>query len=628
MYDVVTSRDARIPSGVADVTLSADVVLPDADDQWPVLVTVLPYRNDAGGGLMMASELEWFAAQGYVCVLVDPRGIGGSDGQQRAPFDPDEADDGVAAVNWAATQPWCNGAVGMWGHSYGALMALRTATRHPKALRAILPVMAPVDPELDFVHPQGIRGGLGPGPTWGMATLVNQLLPPLRDDDDPAQQRRWQDRLEAEPWLLDLLRHPPGDAIWRERAVDVSLVDVPTYCIAGWRDLFCDATIRAYEQITAPKKLLVGPWMHTVPHVAPDAAIDFRGEALRWWDHWLKGTDTGVMDEPVTVFVDGAHRGWRRLQDWPSRNESVRLTPCAGRLATGGVDVPEPVALTADPTVGAQSGLTRMPSGFGLPLDQHDDDMRSAHITSLPLDDALLVTGRPSVQVQCAAGAPHLVARLCDVDADGRSLLITMGAAVVGAVGGAQDGRVEVALAPTAYRVAAGHRLRLVIGHADVPTLWPAAAGAGDSLQVSGMSITLPVLAEDDAEPVDLPPPPATEPPILVQLLRYGGGGWTISRDHVNQVLEIRTTEDAETVTLDGAHTLALATTRAIRVPQWAPESTYAESLATAAAKREDCGPVTIRAQVRVTAHEATVEATITQGSDVILNRIWTTPLP
>ena len=212
------------------------------DGPFPALVTVVPYRKDGAAGVFYGPILRWFAERGYAGLLVDFLGTGSSDGSQRPPFDPGEADDGVAAVEWAARQTWSSGKVGMWGHSYGAIMSMRTAARHPPHLAAIAQVMGALDPERDFVHPSGARGCLGSVASWGLQTLASQLLPPLSGDSTAAEQARWQRRArDAEPWLLDLIRHGPGDPVWRSRAIDATAITVPSYCIAGWRDLFCDA---------------------------------------------------------------------------------------------------------------------------------------------------------------------------------------------------------------------------------------------------------------------------------------------------------------------------------------------------------------------------------------------------
>ena len=106
-------------------------------------------------------------------------------------------------------QPWCDGSVGVWGLSYAANVALRTASRRPPALRAIIAVAHGLDPARDSVHPDGARGDLHALANRGSSLLLQQLLPPLTDSS-PAGRRRWRQRLrEAEPAFLDYARHGP-----------------------------------------------------------------------------------------------------------------------------------------------------------------------------------------------------------------------------------------------------------------------------------------------------------------------------------------------------------------------------------------------------------------------------------
>ncbi len=258
LFEVEVIRDCAIPAEGA--TLAADLLLPAAGTPAPALVTLVPYAKDGIAGIAAWAANRYFAAHGYATLLVDMRGTGASEGLPRPPFDPGDADDGVAVVRWVGEQPWCNGAVAMWGVSYGAFTALATAAHGPEQLKAIAAVMGFIDPERDFVHPSGRRGHLASFGMWSLSTLAQHAMPPLRDDEE--LQRRWRKRAEqAEPFVLDLLRHGPGDPVWRTREVDVSSIRVPSLCVAGWRDLFCEPTLRAYEAIEAPKRLLVGPWM-------------------------------------------------------------------------------------------------------------------------------------------------------------------------------------------------------------------------------------------------------------------------------------------------------------------------------------------------------------------------------
>jgi putative CocE/NonD family hydrolase len=545
MSGVKLVRDVRIPTLDGETTLSADLYLPDVESQVPALVSVMPYRKDALGGLGGAATLRWFAEHGYASLLVDLRGTGSSGGSTRAPFDPDEADDGIAAIDWSAQQPWCTGHVGMWGHSYGAALTLRTAARRPEQLRAIMPVMGFLDPERDFVHPGGARGCLASFGVWGLGTLHAQVLPPVHAHYDADEQRRWLERLDqSEPYVLDAFRHEPGHPVWRTRIIDATTIEAPSLCIAGWRDMFCDATLRAYEDIRAPKKLLVGPWMHTLPHESPFDPVDFLALALRWWDRWLADIDNGIDREPaVTVHIQGAAPTWRNYGSWPPPGKTLVLAAATGATLSPASALPPrtevgPVIASAplDPTVGARSGLWGIPtSGYGLPLDQHADDTASLSVTGAPLDRPVLLIGRPSVSLTLASGGgPRpLVIKLADVDPDGRSTLITGGVL-------AADNQ-PIDLDPTGYRLDAGHRLRVIVAGGAFPRLWPPASGSGSSdgvpparmLHLYNLRLSLPTVTVAEGEPAALFPPDASPGAAADPWLAFRPR-WNIDRDLID----------------------------------------------------------------------------------------------
>lgn len=623
-YEVSVVRDVRIPTGDPAITLSADLFLPVDAGPVPALVTVLPYRKDAWAGLLNRDNLHGFAAHGYAGLLVDLRGTGSSDGEQRAPFHPDEADDGVAAVEWAATQPWCDGGVGMWGHSYGAVMALRTAARGASHLKAIVPVMGMLDPERDFVHPDGRRGCLSSLGVWGMHTLLTQLLPPMDDAAGLAEQRRWQGRLDrTEPYLVDLFRHGPGHPVWRARAIDASRITVPAFCIGGWQDLFCAATIRAYEQINGPKRLLVGPWTHTMPDAAPFAAADFIALALPWWDRWLRGVDNEVDTEPsVVLFVQGGAAHWRRYGSWPPGKTAARFTtgPRTTRLRATPDDDGEPrrrwAAPTAviaehrsDPTAGALGALWGVPSrGLDHPLDQHDDDMRSLIVTTDRMAADMLIVGSPVVHATAVSdgGRPNqFIVKLADVDPTGRSTLITCGS---GAEPGPEPVGISGAplvLAPTCYLVQAGHRLRVAINGADFPRLWPESRADGDLIRLTRVRICLPTVPDDEGTATLVPPPYPGEvgrPPVIL----HERSRWVVTRDFVSDGVEVLLGEELTART--GRHLLEVNREISARVT---PASTATARLggeSTAMVRMASGETVTVRAEFTLT--EAALQAT------------------
>jgi uncharacterized protein len=645
-YAVRVSRNVRIPTGQLGLSLAADLHLPDTPGPVPALVSVQPYRKDAIGGIGATPSLHWFAAHGYASMLVDSCGTGSSDGAPRPPFDPGEADDGVAAVEWAARQPWCTGAVGMWGMSYGAVMSLRAASRGPAGLKAIISLMGTPDPGEDFIHPGGSRGCLAPLGLWSMSTLLSLLLPPLGENVTPAEEARWRERLEhAEPYLLDLHRHGPGHPVWRSRAIDVEAIAVPALCVAGWRDMFCDGSIRAFERISGFKKLLAGPWMHTPPHESPFDPADFHGLALRWWDRWLAGIRNGADTEPaVTIFIQGERAGWRHVPVWPPAVEEVTLT--AGRDGTGGssgdgTGPPANGQAVTDPhdgpIVGALSGLWFAPTtGYGLPLDQHDDDMNSITFTGPPLGSPLTLAGRPAVSLSLPAARrdPRLVVKLTDLDPQGRSTLITTGLLSVRQPGGGIAPRWpggQVTLGPTAYCVAAGHRLRVVISEDDFPRLWPAhpvtpgtADGRFPGPADAEVTLTLPVLSPAEERPARVPLP-REAPPGRPGLGLHYQPRWTIARNLLNDAVTVTIGEDGLARTPSHSHEL-----------EWRSEITGCGSAAsadvggtcTATARTGSGATITTRIAIHVTETAATATGNVSINGAEAFSRRWEHPGP
>ncbi|MEY9839987.1 CocE/NonD family hydrolase [Streptacidiphilus sp. EB103A] len=615
VHDVRIVRDARIPvpseGSRHGATLSADLYLPVTDHPVPALVSVTPYRKDALAGIGAAGSLRWFAAHGYACLLVDFRGTGSSDGPARPPFDPAEADDGVAAVEWAARQPWCTGAVGMWGLSYGAVITLRTAARRPEHLGAIIPLLGMPDPERDFIHPSGAAGCLAPLGVWGLGTLRDQLLPPLHAHRSSAEQRRWRERVEqAEPYLLDLYRHRPGHRVWRSRVVDAGAVTVPAFCVAGWRDLFCDGSLRAYEQLQGPRKLLVGPWMHTMPQESPFDPVDFHALALRWWDHWLAGIDNGVDREPpVTVRVQGHRPRWRSFDSWPPPGEPFSVAASAG-----------PLAARLDPAVGSLSGLWAIPtSGFGLPGDQHEDDMAGLTVTGPPLERSLLIVGRPAAALAAAqvCGFGRLVVKLTDVDPRGRSTLIT------GGVLADPSTAHRVVLDPTAYHLAAGHRLRVVVSDGAFPRLWPCGSESAPEdrvLRLTRLDLELPAVAGAEGRPAILPVPGGGDG---AELWIGDDPRWSVSRDPIHRATTVTMGGSLSARTPQREHLLELETELMATVEAAVPGAARIHGSSTTTVRLGTGERIVVQVELRLTEGAAVAAGTVHIDGVEVLNRHW-----
>lgn len=476
-------RDVRIPTADPRITLSANFYRPMTEDRLPVLVVLLPYRRDFLSGLAYESVLIWFAERGYAGLIVDLMGTGSSDGLMRPMLHPDEADDAVAAISWAAEQSWCNGKVGMWGGSYGGYTTLAAALRAPKPLKAIVPMQAPFNTGANVAHYRGSRSDAHILAQRGGSNLVLQILPELENRTSSQSHRRWRTRVEkSEAILVGLARSRCAlpNTVW---SLDPAGISLPTFCVGGWRDLYCDQTFEVFERVRGPKKLLMGPWMHVLPHSTPNGSADFLPSLLRWWEHWLKGIDNGIMREPaVSFYRQGEESRWQHSETWPmpseplifeTTNEAILSSVDQAPMADQPISRQGPIGrYYPDPSIGPATGLALLGREFGRPLNQHEDDSKAFSVSTRPLESALLIVGRPQVRIKLATESPtpgRLVVRLCHVDETGKSEFITMGWSETNC----RQEPYVVPLIATSYAVPKGQSLRISVSDADFPRLWP-----------------------------------------------------------------------------------------------------------------------------------------------------------
>ncbi len=569
-------RDLRLPTGQPGLSLSADLYRPLVDHPVPALVTLGPYGKDFVAGAGAEGPARWFADHGYASLVVDLLGTGASDGRRRPEFDPGDGDDAIAAIEWVAAQPWCTGAVGLWGLSYAATVAYRAASRQPPALRAIIAIAHGLDPGRASVHPDGLRGDLHALVNRGSSLLLQQLLPPLYGYADPARRRRWRQRLaELEPAFLDYAGHGPGDPVWSRRAVDGPSIVVPALCVGGWRDAFLDGLVDAYRRIAGPKRLLVGDWGHVLPHESTVGPVDFLPLALDWWDRWLLDKVVPVEESPVTAFVAGAGGGWLDLPSWPPPGSTLVLATAGRPVLTGpprdpagDVDRPWPARpigrYEPDPTVGSLRGLPGLGLGEQVPAqDQHDDDARCFVADSEPLEVSLIIGGQPSVRIRVPSRPPaRLVVRLSEVDDLGRSTLVTMGVLRVTGAGPEH----QLALRPTLRHITAGLRLRLAIGDSDFPRLNPLVDPVG--FDVDRVELSLPLVVG---------PLPGRAAAVVPSTGLAQRPSYTVSRDIGNDELTVAYAgETPELLSPDGHRYRVVNRLRAV-VRRDAPEAAVAE---------------------------------------------------
>jgi hypothetical protein len=378
--------------------------------------------------------------------------------------------------------------------------------------------------------------------TWGAVLMSLNAYPPDPELVGERWRDMWLNRLEHAVVFPGLwLQHQRRDGYWRHGSVceDYEAIRCPVYAIGGWADAYTNAIPRLLAGLTVPRKGLVGPWAHVYPHDGvPGPAIGFLQESLRWWDHWLRGIDTGVMDEPMyrvwmqesvppKPFYEERPGRWVAEEAWPS----ARITPKRWFLNPGRLAESATLKARLDFRSPQITGLAAGDwCGFGnqgeAPLDQRADDGRSLTFDSEVLKEPFELLGAPVVTLELAVDQPaaFVAVRLNDIAPDGTSTRVTYGLLNLTHRDGherpqaTEPGRryrVQIRLNDLAHSFAPGHMLRVAISTSYWPVAWPAPQPVGLSVFTDGSHIDLPIRPphRDDAHlrpfarPESAPPP-------------------------------------------------------------------------------------------------------------------------
>jgi putative CocE/NonD family hydrolase len=637
-YPVRVVKDVRIPMPDG-VHLAANLFLPDADGRYPALFAFTPYHKDGRGGLDHEAHHRYFASHGYACMQIDFRGTGNSEGINPHPMNPQERQDGHDAVEWIAAQPWCSGSVGVWGISYGGITSLSIASTRPPHLRAIVPIHATVDNREWLFRPHGCQGLLLCDVDWGTRMVAANLSPPFFEDPEGRWMRLWRARLEGNtPWFMHWHGAPPDADYWLRRRIPYEQIDVPTFGICGWYDAYTAPTFLVYEAVRAPKRVLIGPWKHALPDLSPDRPAGGAREMLRWWDRWLKGVENGVDREPpVAIYVLGAET-WRYEERWPiERAATSRFYLAADHALSrrAGDDLAAPDEYAYDPRVGTGSiGYNGHRKFLPLPDDQSADDHRSLSYTTVPLEAAIEITGEPLARIWVSATSEetNVVAKLCVVDRDGRSQVISAGVANTARVDGhaprtplgADEVReIAVRMHPVSIVVPRGRRLRLCVAGADFPEIWPTPKAFTMRVHRAGRHTSL----------LDLPVVPPGAGPLVTPRLEpprtdLGPVGLIDSREsHVVHERYDARTRSFETTRVDSSRIddrTTLATTHRALVTTDAdrPWGTHLET-ETAMTLERPMNTVTTRVRTLVTSFSVDVHAEVDLDGQPYFRKNW-----
>ena len=544
-----------MPDGVL---LAATLYMP-ADlrphERVPALLEYLPYRKDDDTVSGDYGKHAYFARHGYVGVRVDIRGFGASGGTPPTrEYSAQEQEDGEHVIAWLARQPWSNGNVGMFGISWGGFNSIQMAMRRPPALKAILAIAATEALFKEDVH---YMDGVMHVDEFEVSMDLDQGrsgAPGFPLDEDALARR-----MDSTPWSLDYFRHQRDGAFWRAPIRRFEDIRIPCFLIGGLQDGYRDSIPRMLERVPAPVRAWLGPWNHDYPNTSIyGPRVEWRDQAVRWFDHWLKGIDNGVEREPrLVVYQQRSHPPGAAAQDIPGewRAESwppADLKPLTWFLAPNHQLTTAPAAAASDhlryvPSAGTEAGFW-----WGeLLADQRPVDAYSLTYDSDPLEAEVSMLGFAHVRLLATADAPlaDWFVRLEDVADDGRVTAIT-GAGLAGAqrrsmehpepLTPGQEYVLDLDLHLSSWVWPRGHRIRVAVSNAQWPMLWPTPYPMTTALRLggaAGSSLTLPIVpAHSRAPPAFGPLEEVEMPPGVTTPNDYAWpGSWKLERDEANE---------------------------------------------------------------------------------------------
>jgi uncharacterized protein len=425
-----------------------------------VLTWLVPDKNRVDA-MFKAEWLGEMVKHGYVVVVVDRPGTGASFG--KLDLSPEAgARETNEILNWIADQEWCDGNIGMFGDSMQAQVQFQAASTGNPHLKAILPATTWMDNYSSVVYPGGIRNEAFLK-FYAMANMSFDLLAtPV--DQDPSGELLAQARKERQGnALADLVIEMPevafrddtsseGERGWEEGQWLYAILDevnqsgIPVYLIDGWFDIYTRDDLVIYANLTVPKRLLIRPTDHSNIE-GKEKDVDYGAEAHRWFDHWLKGIDNGIMDEPSIHYSimrgDGtttSHAASGVSDVWPLKNQVLNryyfLTDNSSQnqgslvstLATGNPAQSTTYTIDYSTTSGEKPRWSSPATARNYP-NMSANDAKALTFTTPVLTQTVQVTGHPVLHVWLSTKAPDLdlFAYLEEVDQQGNSTYITEG---------------------------------------------------------------------------------------------------------------------------------------------------------------------------------------------------------
>jgi uncharacterized protein len=525
-------------------------------ERYPALLEYLPYRKDDDEAVRDFGTHTYFAKRGYVGARVDIRGFGMSEGSPPdREYSAQEQQDAEEVIAWLARQSWSNGNVGMLGISWGGFNSIQMALRKPPALKAILAVDATDELFKEDVH---YMDGIFHVDEFELTMDLDQGR--TGAPDFSLEESTIGPRMNSTPWSLTYMKNQRDGVFWRSPLRPIETLQVPAFLIGGLQDGYRDSIPRMLEKVKAPLKAWIGPWNHGFPNDSDYGPLfEWRDQAVRWFDYWLKGRETGVLSDPkVIIYQQHWHPPGSQSQDVPGEWRAENSWPPAGATTTT-LYLQSEHRLAFSASEDGRDQLRNIPStgveaGFWwgeLLTDQRPVDAYSLIYDSPALTEDFAILGRPRVTIHVAADAPlaDWFVRLSDVAPDGSVTMVT-GAGINGAQ---RDSMAEPkdltpgALFPLSFELhlaswvfPKGHRIRVAVSNALWPMNWPTPYPLTTSLAFGRNTpsvVNLPRVTVQGPVPPPFAAPEPIEKPASTQSIGSAAwpGSWTVLRDEVSQ---------------------------------------------------------------------------------------------
>jgi uncharacterized protein len=522
-YGVHTETDVMVKMRDG-VRLSTDIYFPDgAEGRLPAILWRSIY--DKTGAIDREPGMRDLVSRGYVAVIQDTRGRGGSEGE----FVPSVGDrnDGYDTVEWLTSQPWSNGKLGSAGCSSLGEAQLLMAAARPPHLIAATPMAASSALNVRGRPWESFDGGLfalaqtagwfsvdGRGVDYRVLPIIDVLKKAGRP---PSAYEKFASSSPEAPYFMNLEWIRPGERL-----------DVPALFFDSWYDYGPEETLELFnmmrrdsvsQRARGNQFVIIAPGTHC-SYLNPanptivgerdmgDARVDVPELRRRWFDHWLKAIDNGVTDMPrVTYYLMGANR-WRHADAWPvpgTRYENYYLASdgkANGLDGDGTLSLEKSAQAAADtftydpgnpvPSIGGHSCCTGTDRESGA-YDQREVERRDDVLvyTSAPLEQGIEVTGPLALVLQVSSSTPDtdFTATLVDVYPDGRAFNVQEGALRMRYRDGyakhlrMQPGEtyeIRIDLHVTSNWFGPGHRIRLDVSSSNFPR-WDRNLNTGDN---------------------------------------------------------------------------------------------------------------------------------------------------